>query len=212
MLKRSLQMMTATVVAIGMVSAASAGPIAGVTYTYDPATTPFNGFAPDTGGQLTDGIHGSLVPDPVVDPLAAFRNGTWVGFTENGATNPQPGVDLNLGGTFSVDSVEIEILIEPGPFIFAPQTPTGGHAVTILDGATVLATFDGFPAIDFGAAPSIETAVIPLGGVSLANLTVDIRSPFDHIFVSEITVNQVPEPASLALVSAGGLLVLRRRR
>lgn len=208
------RMMTALCVAAALGVSASAAPIAGVTYTYVPGTSPFNGFAPDAGGQLTDGIHGSLTPDPLVDPLAAFRNGTWVGFTENGAANPQPGVDLNLGGTHQVQSVEVEILIEPGPFIFAPQTPTGGHAVTILDGATVLATFDGFPAIDFGASPSIETAVIDLGpgGVSLSNLVVDVRTPFDHVFVSEITVNEVPEPASLTLMGLGGLAMLRRRR
>jgi PEP-CTERM motif len=212
MMKSSLKMLVASVVAIGMSTAAYAGPIAGVTYTYDPATSPFNGFAPDSGGQLTDGVHGSTVPDPLIDPLAAFRNGTWVGFTENGATNPQPGVDLNLGGTFLVDSVEVEFLIEPGPAIFAPQTPTGGNALTILDGATVLGTFDAFPPIDWGQAPEVFTAVVPLGGVSLSSLTVDVRSPFDHIFVAEITVNEVPEPASMALLSAGGLLILRRRR
>lgn len=199
-------------VMIGMGSAASAAAIPGVTYTYDPSTSPYNGLVgPDTGGQLTDGIHGSLVPDALVDPLAAFRNGTWVGFTENGATNPQPGVIMDLGGTYNVGSVEIEFLIEPGPAIFAPQTPTGEHALTILDGATVLETFDAFPAIDWGQAPEVFTATVPLGGVSLSGLTVDVRSPYDHIFVSEITVNEVPEPASLALTGIGGLLLLRRR-
>ncbi|MEZ6191609.1 MAG: PEP-CTERM sorting domain-containing protein [Phycisphaerales bacterium] len=211
MMKMASKVMAASVIALGIGTAAHAAPIAGVTYTYDASTSPFNGFAPDAGGQLTDGVHGSLTPDPLVDPLAAFRNGTWVGFTENGAANPQPGVNLDLGGTYNVDSVEIEFLIEPGPFIFAPQTPTGGNALSILSGITVLNTFDVFPAIDFGQQPEIFTAVVPLGGVSLSALTVDVRSPYDHIFVAEITVNEVPEPASLGLLGLGGLAMIRRR-
>jgi hypothetical protein len=187
----------------------------GVTYTYVPGTSPFNFFAPDLGGQLTDGIHGSLIPDPLIDPLAAFRNKTWVGFTENGAAHPQPGVDLNLGGTYKVQSVAVEFLIEPGPFIFAPQTPDGGHALTILDGATSLGTFNAFPPIDFAAPRSIFTAVVDLSpGVSLSSLIVDVRSPYDHIFVSEITVNAVPEPVTAGLLSMGAmaLLLVRRRQ
>ena len=211
MMNQMMKMAVASVVALGMVSAAHAAAISGVTYTYDPNTVAFNGFTPDAGGQLTDGVHGSVVPNVAIDPLAAFRNGTWVGFTQNGADNPQPGVILDLGGTYNVQSVEIEFLIEPGPAIFAPQTPTGMNALTVLDGASVLNTYDAFPAIDWGQPTEVFTAVVPLGGVSLSSLIVDVRSPYDHIMVAEITVNEVPEPASLALTGLGGLFLLRRR-
>lgn len=233
----------ACLVLVAISATAYATPIAGVTYDYNPALLP----NPDDGNgewtwnfagkdltqtRLTDGVLGTL--DILPGETVAFSNGTWSGYFAGDGGVGHPRVDLDLGGTYQVKSVEVQYLIEASPFIFAPQ-PVDFESDGVIDANAMsifgssdgisynpIGTSNAFEPI-FGPAGSIalgtrdaRTAVIDFGpaGVAATHIRVDVRTPFNWIFLGEITVNQVPEPAALGLIGPGlmGLLVARRRR
>lgn len=230
-------------VLVALFTPANAMPLAGVTYDYNPALLP----NPDDGNgewtwnfagkdltqtKLADGVLGTL--DILPGETVAFSNGTWAGYFAGDGGVGHPRVDLDLGGTYQVKSVEVQYLIEASPFIFAPQ-PVDFESDGMVD-ANAMSIFGSTAGIDynpigasnafepiFGPAGSIalgtraaRTAVFEFGpaGVTASHLRVDIRTPFNWIFLGEITVNQVPEPAALGLLSSGllGLLFVERRR
>jgi hypothetical protein len=207
--------------------------VAGVTYTYDlsqadPGTGIFTTVHPDaddadddtdlaaitTFGRLTDGDLGSLTPVPT----AVFPNGSYAGFRNDGFGGaPQPKIDIDLKGTYSLNSLTLYALIEPASTIFAPQPQTGIDALTVsgsTDGTTfsVLGFSNGFPAIDFGDPTQVTSATVDLGGAAVSHLSVDVRTPFTFIFLSEFTIDAVPEPATLCLACLGILPLMRCRR
>jgi PEP-CTERM motif len=228
--------------ALSSASALAGPPIAGVTYDYNPPLLPnpddgngewtWNFAAKDlTETKLTDGIFGTLA----LSGSNVFTNGTWVGYSNDTAFEGHPRVDLNLGGTYQVQSVEVQYLIEAPPFIFAPQQcnaatcPPNG-----IDALTVFGSTDGVNYAPLGATNDFEpifgpngsqalntidarTAVIDFGpgGTTASHLRVDVRSQFTWIFLGEITVRAVPEPATISLLGVaflGVALVVRRGR
>jgi hypothetical protein len=132
-----------------------------------------------------------------------------------------------------VQSVEVQYLIEAPPFIFAPQQcspstcpPDGIDALTAYgstDGVNYvpLGSTNDFEPI-FGPAGSIalntidaRTAVLDFGpgGTTASHIRVDVRTQFTWIFLGEITVREVPEPATMSLFGIGivGLVLAVRR-
>lgn len=212
---------------LAIVTAVSAGPIAGITYTYDlsqadPGTGIFTTFHADPNSQdptntkLTDGNLGDDVTPS--GGGAIFDNGTW-SVVQNGGFGgaPQPMIDVVLPGTFLLESVEVFYLVEDPVGIYAPQPQTGIDAVTVFGAGfsefsnNVIPIFG--PGGDSGTGViERRSIVVSLNGVSASSLSIDVRTPFTFIALGEIVVNEVPEPASFALLSAGGLLLLRRRQ
>ena len=221
-------------------AAAHAGPIiTGVTYAYDlsmadPGTgilTTFHDAAtsqdPDLT-KLTDGEPGSEVG--VGEPPTLFTNGTWVGVQNGGFGGaPQPKVDFDLGGTFILESVEVTYLVEDPSFIYAPQPIPDGAGGNLFDAITVFTSTDGVSFDPAGASNDFNpifgeggdsgtgvrerrSVLVDLGGVQASHLNIDVRTPFTFIFLGEVTIRQVPEPASLGLLGIGALTLLARRR
>jgi hypothetical protein len=217
-------------------------PIAGVTYDYNPALLP----NPDDGNgewtwnfagkdlsetRLTDGMFGTLE----LSGSNVFTNGTWVGYNNDTALEGHPRVDLNLGGTHQVQSVEVQYLIEAPPFIFAPQQCSASTCPPSgIDALSVFGSTDGVNFTPLGATNDFEpifgpngsqamntidarTAVIDFGpgGTTASHLRVDVRSQFTWIFLGEITVRAVPEPATMSTLGmglVGAMLTMRRLR
>ena len=91
-------------------------------YRYEnPATTWIHNLSRDpNNARLIDGNTGSLSGGA----NGAFANGSWVGFGDDTAAGgPQPRVVFDLGGEFSVDTVELFYLVAASPSIDAPAGP-----------------------------------------------------------------------------------------
>ena len=89
-------------------------------YRYEnPATTWIHNLSQDpNNARLIDGNTGSLSGGA----NGAFANGSWVGFGDDTAAGgPQPRVVFDLGGEFSVDTVELFYLVAASPSIYAPS-------------------------------------------------------------------------------------------
>ncbi len=187
-----------------------------------------------TETKLTDGVFGSLAHIPASEPVA-FTNGTWVGYNNDTAFEGHPRVDLNLGGLHQVRSVAVQYLIEAPPFIFAPQPcpASDPNCFGGVDAMTVSGSIDGLVYVPLQASNDFEPIFGPTGsidmntvdertavfdfsplGVPASHIRVDVRSPFTWIFLGEITVGEVPEPATILLlgVSLVGLAFAVRRR
>ena len=146
--------------------------------------------------------------------------GEWIslGFASSGT----PNINTNFTGAGAVATIiyrsgdELDMFVGPntggsndgpGP---APAV-TGSRTLSIeLD----FTTHDG--ATDFGTVTYSDSILGDLGSFALPDVT------FGSIYLSEagnsggtvsnLTLTQVPEPGSLALIGLGGLLMLRRRR
>ncbi len=225
--------------------AGAGGPIAGVTYHYNPAllANPDDGNGEWTWNfagkdlaetKLTDGVLGSLAHIPPSEPVA-FTNGTWVGINNDTAFEGHPRVDLDLGGTHRVQSVAVQYLIEAPPFIFAPQPCPASDPACFggVDAMTVFGSTDGVNYSSLGASNDFEPIFGPMGSIAMgtvaerttlfdfgpggttaSHIRVDVRSPFTWIFLGEITVCEVPEPATMSLFGVGlvGLVFAVRRQ
>jgi hypothetical protein len=210
---------------------ACANPLTGLTYTYDLSmadpgtgifTTP-HADADDTvdatdlaavtsSGLLTDGDLGSLI----AVPTAVFPNGTYAGFRNEGfGGTTQPRVNLDLGGTYFVDTLQLHYLVEDPSSIYAPQPIPDGSGGFLYDALSVAGSTDGenFTVLgsvndfvpvfglngDFGSGlTEVRTAMVSLGGVTATHLQMDVHTPWTFIFLSEIVVDGTPAAVASA--------------
>jgi hypothetical protein len=206
----------------------AADPITGFTYTYDLSMAdPFTGFFtaphPDAPANDTDNASdpaavtskGVLADGDLGDPVftnpsggcCLFNNGTYAGFRNDGAGGaPQPKIDIDLDGTFQLNSLTLHYLVEDRPSIYAPQPIRNMAGDIMFDAVTVSGSTDGEtftplgfdndfvpvfgPDGDFGSgAAEIRTSMIDLMGATASHLSVDIRTPWSWIFLSEIVLD-----------------------
>ncbi|MEX2310361.1 MAG: PEP-CTERM sorting domain-containing protein [Pirellulales bacterium] len=158
-------------------------------------------------GVLADGDLGDPVfTNPPVG-CCLFNNGTYAGFRNDGAGGaPQPKIDVDLGGMFDLNSFTLHYLVEDRPSIYAPQTIRNTAGDIIYNGLTVSGSTDGEdftelgfyndfvpvfgPGGDFGTdVAEIRTATIDLTGSTASHISIDIRTPWSWIFLSEIVVD-----------------------
>jgi len=205
-----------------------ADPITGLTYTYDLSQAdPFSGFvtaphpevpANDTDdatdptavtskGFLTDGDLGDLeFTNPPIG-CCLYNNGTYAGFRNDGPGGaPQPKIDVDLGGTFELNSFTLHYLVEDRPSIYSPQTIRDAESNILFNGLTVSGSTDGEvftelgfyndfkpvfgPDGDVGTdVAEVRTAIIELNGATASHFTVDIRTPWSWIFLSEFVID-----------------------
>ncbi len=213
---------------------ALANPVAGTTYTYDlseadPGTGIFTEAIVDTEdfiapatpptvdpslwaalpgqGILTDGDLGSLLGWDDPNPSATFPNGTFAGFRSDGFGGaPRPKIDIDLGGTYDLNSITLHYLVEDAQFIYAPQPISDGEGGFLFDAFTVSGSTDGAnfselgstngfnpifgPGGDSGSgALDIRTATIDLTGNTASYLSLDLRTPFTFLVLSEYVVD-----------------------
>jgi hypothetical protein len=213
---------------LGAVSA-SADPITGMTYTYDLSeedvfignyyTTPHPEVpANDTDdasdpsaitskGVLTDGDFGSLVfTGPPGFGCCLYNNGTYAGFRLDGGRVPQPKIDVDLGGTYTLNSFTLHYLVEDRPSIYAPQPVMNEGGPILWHGLTVSGNSDGENFTELGFTDDfvpvfgpggdngtdvaeVRTATIDLNGETATHLSIDVRTPWSWIFLSEIVVD-----------------------
>jgi hypothetical protein len=209
-------------------TAVAADPITGFTYTYDLSMAdPFTGFFtaphPDVPANDTDNASdptavtskgmladGNLGDPEFTNPVAGcclFNNGTFAGFRNDGAGGaPQPKIDIDLGGTFGLNSLTLHYLVEDRPSIYSPQPIRNMAGDIMFNAVTVSGSTDGetFTQLGFdnefvpvfgpdgdagSGAADIRTSTIELMGASATHLSVDIRTPWSFIFLSEIVLD-----------------------
>ncbi len=216
------------------VASASADPIPGMTYTYDLSTQDVDpggfmgfyvrphAFADDdivdnsdrsritTAGLLTDGNLGSLTKVPFSSPpMVIFANGTYAGFRgEPGIGHaPKPKIDIDLGGTFNLNSFTLHYLVEDSTSIYSPRpVPDDPTQPTLFNALTVYGSTDGtnFTSLGFSndfrplhgldgdvgsGVEEIRVATIDLNGSTASHLSIDVRTPWAFIFPSEFVVD-----------------------
>jgi hypothetical protein len=159
--------------------------------------------------------------DGVVGPWS-FSNQVTVGYQHNPpgtAETAIPMVDLNLGGTHQVKSLEVNYIIDHVSFIFAPQTHM--EILGSTDGVNFsrIGFKNDFPTVEQSQAAmttGIQSVVFDFGplGTTASHIRVDTRTWATFFFMSEITVNAIPEPASAMLLACGlfGACIATRRR
>jgi hypothetical protein len=209
-------------------TAVAADPITDFTYTYDFSTAdPFTGFFtaphPDVPANDTDNASdpaavtrkgmladGNLGDPEFTNPVAGcclFNNGTFAGFRNDGAGGaPQPKIDIDLGGTFQLNSLTLHYLVEDRPSIYSPQPIRNTAGDIMFNAVTVSGSTDGetFTPLGFdndfvpvfgpdgdagSGAAEIRTATIDLLGATATHLSIDIRTPWSFIFLSEIILD-----------------------
>lgn len=203
-----------------MLSAAPAlaQPVAVTSYTYqNPAEWALHWSSdPNENGttvkRLTDGVVGPW----------SFLNQVTVGYQHNPpgtSADAIPMVDLNLGGTFQVASVEVNYIIDHLSFIFAPQTHMEILGSTDGTNFNQIGFKNDFPTVAQSQAAmttGVQSVVFDFGpgGTTASHIRVDVRTWATFFFMSEISVNQVPEPASISLLglAAVSLIAVRPRR
>ena len=156
-------------------------------------------------GLLTDGDFGSdVIGDPGLG-CCRFNNTTYAGFRNDGAGGaPQPKIDVDLGGTFDLTTFTLHYLVEDRPSIYSPQQVSNSqgefNALTVsgsTDGEnfTELGFTNDFvpvfgPGGDFGTDVSeVRIATIDLTGSTASHVSIDIRTPWSWIFLSEFVVD-----------------------
>jgi hypothetical protein len=210
----------ASAVTVVLFSAASviAAPIPINSYTYqNPSEWALHWSSdPNENGstvkRLTDGVVGPW----------SFSNQVTVGYQHNPpgtAETAIPMVDLNLGGTHQVQSLEVNYIIDHVSFIFAPQTHM--EILGSTDGVNFsrIGFKNDFPTVEQSQAAmttGIQSVVFDFGplGATASHIRVDTRTWATFFFMSEITVNAIPEPASAMLLACGlfGTCIATRRR
>ena len=211
----------ASAVAVLLLGAASmfAAPIAVNSYAYqNPSEWAFHWSTdPNENGttvkRLTDGVTGPW----------SFVNQATVGYQHNPPGTSEtaiPMVDLNLGGTFEVKSLEVNYIIDHVSFIFAPQTHMEILGSTDGTNFSRIGFKNDFPTVAESQAAQttgVQSVVFDFGpsGTTASHIRVDTRTWATFFFMSEITVNQVPEPVtviSLGFGLLGACLAFRSRR
>ncbi len=163
-----------------------------------------------TAGMLTDGNFGSLNKVPFSFPsMVIFANGTYAGFRgEPGIGHaPKPKIDIDLGGTYGLTSLTLYYLVEDPTSIYSPRpVPDDPTQPTLFNALTVYGSTDGIdftslgftndfnpvfgPDGDVGSgAKEVRTATIDLTGSTASHLSVDVRTPYTYIFLSELVVD-----------------------
>jgi hypothetical protein len=214
--------------ALVIAAPAVADPITGFTYTYDfSMADPFTGFFtaphPEVPANDTDNASdpaavtskGVLADGDLGDPeftnppggCCLYNNGTFAGFRNDGAGGaPQPKIDIDLGGTFQLNSFTLHYLVEDRPFVYAPQPIRNTAGDIVYNAVTVSGSTDGetFTPLGFdndfvpvfgpdgdngSGAAEIRTSMIDLMGATASHLSVDIRTPWSWIFLSEIVLD-----------------------
>jgi len=153
--------------------------------------------------------------DGVVGPWS-FSNQVTVGYQHNPPGTDAtaiPMVDLNLGGTHQVQSVEVNYIIDHVSFIFAPQTHM--EILGSADGTNFsqIGFKNDFPTVEESQAAmttGVQSVVFDFGpgGTTASHIRVDVRTWATFFFMSEITVNQVPEPASVSLLGLAAVSLM----
>jgi hypothetical protein len=208
---------SAVAVVLLVATQAIAAPIAVNSYTYqNPSEWALHWSAdPNENGstvkRLTDGVVGPW----------SFTNQVTVGYQHNPpgtAETAIPMVDLNLGGPHQVKSLEVNYIIDHVSFIFAPQTHM--EILGSTDGVNFsrIGFKNDFPTVEQSQAAmttGIQSVVFDFGpgGTTASHIRVDTRTWATFFFMSEITVNAIPEPASAMLLVCGmfGACMLGRR-
>jgi hypothetical protein len=153
--------------------------------------------------------------DGVVGPWS-FSNQVTVGYQHNPPGTDAtaiPMVDLHLGGIHQVKSVEVNYIIDHGSFIFAPQTHMEILGSTNGTNFSQIGFKNDFPTVAQSQAAmttGIQSVVFDFGpgGVAASDIRVDVRTWATFFFMSEITVNQVPEPASVSLLGLAAVSLM----
>jgi hypothetical protein len=199
----------------------SAAPITVDSYVYqNPAEWAFH-WSTDPG---ENGTTVKRLTDGVVGPWS-FLNQVTVGYQHNppGTSDTAiPMVDLDLGGTYRVGSVEVNYIIDHVSFIFAPQIgmsvlgSTDGTNFNLVGAKVVGVDFPTVAESQAAMTTGVQSTVFDFGpgGTIASHLRLDVRTWATFYFMSEITVNQVPEPSAVALLGFGvmGACVALRRR
>ena len=202
-------------------ASASAAPIAVDSYVYqNPAEWDLH-WSSDPN---EDGPTPTRLIDGVVGPWL-FSNMVTVGYQHfaPNSLNPIPLVDLDLGGTFDVESLEVNYIIDYQSGIFAPQIgmdiygSTDGTNFSLIGAKVVEADFPTVAQSQAAQTTGVQSTVFDFGpgGTTATHIRVDVRTWATFFFMSEITVNQVPEPSSIALLGfglMGACFAVRRRR
>lgn len=205
---------TALAVALlGGSTTAFAGLVAVSSYSYDDPhawaahwSTPASEFT--SPSLLTNGVGN-------IDGESFGFGAQTVGFVLSGGDgSPQPLINVDLGGTFDVDAVDVYYHVDHGSAILNPSIISVSGST---DGVTYtpLGSISSFPSIDPGTQEN-RLASISVGGASVAYLQIDVRNVFDFVFLTEVEVQEsaaVPEPTALLLLGLVplGLSVKRRR-
>lgn len=188
-----------------------------VSITYDPAPGDSGIFTPETPDQFS-------TSDPNNAPLLAIDN---AGLLYNSHSKPAPQITATItgltpGGTYTIDSLASVLgygnyqggagrseIVSAGP---TALTPTATDQADIFNGnlydihqtgvvatgGTIVVTYSGT------ANPAYQN-----GGTGQYS---NDEWPNDGAVLTAVIVTQVPEPASLGLLTLGGLGLLARRR
>ena len=212
--------------ALACAATARAVPLTGMTYTYDLSQPdPFNGFLTtnhllaDDVDDMTDLAHatslgilvnGDTGPGPVTVPASGcclFDNGSYAGFRNDGAGGaPKLKIDVDLHGTFTLNSFTLHYLVNDRPSIYGPESIRNTAGDIVFNALTVSGSTDGMtfaplgisndfiplfgPGGDFGTdVQEVRLATIPLNGAVATHISIDIRTPWSFTFVSEIQVD-----------------------
>ncbi len=206
MLTNGKAWMAAAALSVAFTATAQAAPIT-YTYSYDTDTVnliAIRGEPYHTPSEMNDGII------PVSD----------VPWDENGAifcigdpslyapdALPKPRIIIDLGGEYDLGSITIYYMVRQGSGVNAPVS------VDIKVDDAVVPQFTGFDNSPFVEGNANRSVTIDLTGYTGSTIDLDFRhNHTEWLGLSEIIVNDIPEPASLALIGLGGLLMFKRRR
>lgn len=181
----------------------------------DAAPTILTGVKGDLGDMPT---HGSNAPDtPDITLLWASTGNPWSFYGNWDGRGPAYSIESSSGYdtrtiTFTpasgydvqIDSFDLDEWAGGGNPFSANWTVSGADSGTIASGTWTLTT---------GGGRSTVTADATGAGGEVVTLTIQQTvGTHDYLAMDNLTFEQVPEPASLALLAAGGIGALLRRR
>jgi hypothetical protein len=186
-----------------------------------PAQSTWNYFISDAGGGnslLTWSVTGSLATPPgavLVTPESSIAvsvdaPGIYAdSYAAGGAPQPIPTPD---GSYFQLDNTSVYTAIVAYDAYNAPDSGNDSFGLA----SSTLFPHQGDPGQEFLYNPGTQSALIPIAYSDFNPGTYQSEeSGFDTALTVNLTVGTVPEPSTLALLTAGGLsglLLLRRRK